>query len=308
MTSSTKSVKCVRDWRDFSLDYYRLPRCGNQWRRQAEKLMHFAEYLSTFADGDGTSIEAGVDRMVAKFRVDRSTIFRWLADLRELRSLAPKSGLTGRYGTAVRMLTRDAFVARDAALMESQTLDSEGHGVASPKGMESQTVDPEVMKSQTLGEFATLPVESINREAKQEQHQHQVLLSGQESVRRKTQTPDVTSEALPPLTDQSKTLGQQFDLRYHPGFNVLAPGLSTATKQWQEFAGATDLLCLCWDVVTDFADQPYRSVESEAFVMDAAMKRFTARGDRVPPAWMKIMHDLRREIQKVKSSKQESTK
>jgi hypothetical protein len=222
--------------------------------------------------------------MIAKFEVDRSTIFRWLADLRELRSLAPKSGLTGRYGTAVRALTRDAFVARDAAFMESQTLDSEGHGVA----------NPEVMESQTLGEFATLPVESINRE-EQKQHQHQVLLSGQESAGSKTQTPDVTSEALPPLTDQSKTLGQQFDLRYHPGFALLAPGLSTETKQWQEFEGATDLLCLCYDVITDFADQPYRPKESEARVMSMAMSRFNRSNGEVPSCWVKVMKDLQRE-------------
>jgi hypothetical protein len=116
----TKSVACVRDWRDFGLDYYRLSSDGRQWKTQASKRRQLAEYLATFANGDGTSIEVGVERMMEKFEVDRATIFRWLDDLRDLRALAPKAGLTSRYGTAVRSLTLAAFEARHQADMDKE--------------------------------------------------------------------------------------------------------------------------------------------------------------------------------------------
>ena len=108
----TKSVACVRDWRDFTLDYYRLESDGRQWKSQASKRRQLAEWLATFANGDGTSIEVGIERMADKYAVDRATIFRWLDELRELHALAPKINLTSRHGTAVRSLTLEAFEAR----------------------------------------------------------------------------------------------------------------------------------------------------------------------------------------------------
>ena len=117
----TKSVACVRDWRDFSVGHYRLKSDGRKWRAQAEKRRQLTEWLATFANGDGSSIEVGIERMVEKFEpVDRATIFRWLDDLRELRALAPKCGLTSRYGTAVRKLTLEAFEARYKADLEEE--------------------------------------------------------------------------------------------------------------------------------------------------------------------------------------------
>jgi hypothetical protein len=116
----TKSVACVRDWRDFSVGHYRLKTDGRKWHAQADKRRQLAEWLATFADGDGSSIQVGVERMMEKFEVDRATIFRWLDDLRELRALAPKSGLTSRYGTAVRRLTLEAFEARFEADLEEE--------------------------------------------------------------------------------------------------------------------------------------------------------------------------------------------
>jgi hypothetical protein len=122
MADPTKSVKCVRDWRDFPADYYRLPRDGRKWRVQAQNRMRLADYLSTFANGDGTSITVGIERICSKFDpIDRATIFRWLDDLRELQALAPKSGLTSRHGTAVREMTFDAFVARYETQTEAET-------------------------------------------------------------------------------------------------------------------------------------------------------------------------------------------
>jgi hypothetical protein len=121
MAEHTKSVACVRDWRDFTLDYYRLPSDGRKWRAAASNRRQLLEYLATFADGDGSNVQVGVERMEDKFQpISRATIFRLLDDLRELRALAPKSGLTSRYGTAVRSLTLEAFAARYEQELERQ--------------------------------------------------------------------------------------------------------------------------------------------------------------------------------------------
>lgn len=119
--SKTKAVKCVRDWRDFSTEYYRLPTDGRKWRSQAENRMRLADYLSTFANGDGTSITVGIERICSKFDpIGRATIFRWLEDLRELHALAPKCGLVSEHGCAVRALTLDRFTARFDAYMTAE--------------------------------------------------------------------------------------------------------------------------------------------------------------------------------------------
>jgi len=114
------SVACVRDWRDFSEDYYRLPTDGRQWRSQAVLRMRLADYLSTFANGDGTSITVGVERMSDKLGRDYRTTLRLLDDLRKLKALAPKSGLTSEHGTAIREMTMEAFVARHEADLEAE--------------------------------------------------------------------------------------------------------------------------------------------------------------------------------------------
>jgi hypothetical protein len=115
----TKSVACVRDWRDFSLDYYRLESDGRKWKSQASNRRQLAEYLATFANGDGSSIEVGIERMSEKFAVDRATICRLLDELRDLHALAPKNGLTSRHGTAVRSLTLKAFEERYQNCLEA---------------------------------------------------------------------------------------------------------------------------------------------------------------------------------------------
>jgi hypothetical protein len=164
--SKTKAVKCVRDWRDFSADYYRLPTDGRKWRLQATNRMRLADYLSTFANGDGTRITVGVERVTEKLGVDRAMIFRWLDDLRELHALAPKSGLVSEHGCAVRALTLDRFVARSDAYMDAQATAAERAferyqesqvrkaGVAGSQEQESQVHEQE---SQVRPEYATQP-------------------------------------------------------------------------------------------------------------------------------------------------------
>lgn len=144
-TDPTKSVRCVRDWRDFSLTHYRLRRSGNQWKRHAEKLRQLAEYLATFADGDGSNIKVSIERMADKFEVDNATIYRWLDNLRELKAISVKQGLSDRYGTAVRSMTRDAFIARYEADEEAEIASYYASAIQKPATAgESKT-------SQTLG-------------------------------------------------------------------------------------------------------------------------------------------------------------
>ena len=125
MADPTKSVACVRDWRDFSLSHYRLKNDGRKWRALAEKRRQLAEWLATFANKDGSSIFVGIERMEDKFECSRSTIFRLLDDLRELHALAPKSGLTSRLGTAVRSLTLEAFEKRYQHCIDEELADYE---------------------------------------------------------------------------------------------------------------------------------------------------------------------------------------
>jgi hypothetical protein len=120
MADKPKSVACVRDWRDFTLGHYRLKSDGRKWRVQASNRRQLLEWLATFANGDGSSIEVGIERMEDKFECSRATIFRLLDDLKELQALAPKCGLTSRYGTAVRSLTIEAFQERYEAMLQAE--------------------------------------------------------------------------------------------------------------------------------------------------------------------------------------------
>ena len=65
--------------------------------------------------------------------------------------------------------------------------------------------------------------------------------------------------------------------------------LNTDTAAWQEFKGAADLHSACWDVINDFAAEPYVGRKTNQRVMDAAAKRF----GKVPRSWVKVMYTLR---------------
>jgi hypothetical protein len=62
-----------------------------------------ANHLATYANGDGTSITAGVARFVRETGMSRSTMFRRLDDLSTL-GVLNRHGLTGERGTARRSI------------------------------------------------------------------------------------------------------------------------------------------------------------------------------------------------------------
>src|SRR5215472_17480426 len=109
MSGKTKSVKCVRDIRDFNLMCFRLSSDGEKWKSLASQREKLFGYLATFADGDGTNIKVGTARMVKKMEpLSRATTFRRLDDLEVIGVLLPviEDGkkLTGEHGTRFRKI------------------------------------------------------------------------------------------------------------------------------------------------------------------------------------------------------------
>src|SRR5258708_36213313 len=100
----TKSVRCIRDIREFPPESYRLPDDGRKWKKLCEERRKIANQLATYANGDGTSITAGINRLVRETSTKRRTLFRRLDDLRQLGLLRDKHGLTGESEPAVRSL------------------------------------------------------------------------------------------------------------------------------------------------------------------------------------------------------------
>lgn len=100
----TKSVRCVRDIREFPPESYRLPNDGRKWMALCKERRAIANHLATYANGDGTSITAGINRWIREIGIKRRTLFRRLNDLRRLGLLRDKHGLTGESGTALRSL------------------------------------------------------------------------------------------------------------------------------------------------------------------------------------------------------------
>ncbi|HYM76134.1 MAG TPA: hypothetical protein VE377_09175 [Candidatus Dormibacteraeota bacterium] len=92
-----------------------------------------------------------------------------------------------------------------------------------------------------------------------------------------------------------KTIGQHFDVALHPGFGSITAGLlNTKTEAWGRFAGADNLLLICWDVLTEFSAQPYLGRKTHALIMSLAMQRFNAAHGDVPTSWLKVLNDLKR--------------
>jgi hypothetical protein len=99
----SESVKCVRDIREFPPESYRLPTDGRKWKRVCSERRMLANHLATYANGDGTSITAGVARFVRETGMARSTMFRRLDELSKL-GVLNKHGLTCERGTARRSI------------------------------------------------------------------------------------------------------------------------------------------------------------------------------------------------------------
>jgi hypothetical protein len=114
--SPSSSVKLSRDLRVIPVDKYRLPRDGRKWKGAALQRMQLAEWLSTYGDGDGSRIYPSVQTMCDHFGLSRATIFRLLADLKDLGLLEDeknekgKSRLAGECGTRMRRMNEPAFL------------------------------------------------------------------------------------------------------------------------------------------------------------------------------------------------------
>ena len=119
----SESVKCVRDIREFPPESYRLPSDGRKWRAVCAERRSVAMQLATYANGDGTSIETGVARLMRETGIPRSTLFRRLDELRTLGILNSKHGLTKEHGTARRSLTVSKLRAPEVSDSESEVSD-----------------------------------------------------------------------------------------------------------------------------------------------------------------------------------------
>ena len=285
MAAHHKSVRCLLEIKAYPWMDYVLP--GDTWKGEsvAKDRRELAIQMASAANPDGTSITASHRTWLREIGMKRATLFTRLDDLKENHLLPDKDGFTGERGTAVRKLDIPAWRKYVEAGISSPWPRVPKSNIREPKS--NARLDPTVNRQST-------------EEQKQEQQQHQDLgnpeneTSSQAAEDQNLKTAsEAESKSSTPLNDE--TLGQHFlPNGCYPGFDVIAPGMDRGTKPWEEFDGKDDLYFICLDVIKEFADQPYHKNESEAFVMDAAMKRFNAKHGKVPPCWVRVMKDLRR--------------
>jgi hypothetical protein len=133
MADKPKSVACVRDLRDAPLEEFRLPDDSQrQWKQVARNRQALANFLATYADGDGSRVYPSIATMMLHFGWSKATNCRLLKDLETL-GLQKKVGLQGKQGTARRQIQVDVFRLR---FSESQT---QPQGVSGSAFKESQT-------------------------------------------------------------------------------------------------------------------------------------------------------------------------
>lgn len=94
----------MRDIRAFPWASYLLPGDGRKGRALAEQRRALALQLASYADGDGTRIRLGIQRLCTELGWTKRTLYRRMEDLRNLGLLAEKECLTQEHGTAVRKL------------------------------------------------------------------------------------------------------------------------------------------------------------------------------------------------------------
>jgi hypothetical protein len=303
--ASHKSVRCLLDITEYPWTDYVLP--TDTWKVEAvaKDRQQLAIRMAKRADPDGTNITAGHKRWMRELVMPHRTLFRRLDDLKEMHLLPDKEGLTREHGTADRRLDIPAWRAYlEGGVSAPWPRDQECHircirgraGVPHSGPGVPRTVAPNRNRL----------TQSTEEEQKQKQEQQQDLGSSENG--QKPADGDNGSSFSSKLNDESKTVRQHFGTPWHTptgedtvvlitsciGFDHICPDLVTATTQWQEFEGSDDLLNECRTVIEGLADQPYVENETEAYVMDAAMKRFTLTHGRVPPCWLKKIHDLRR--------------
>jgi hypothetical protein len=103
MPDKAKSIRCVIDGREFPWQSYVLPIDGRKARHCAEQRRSLAMQLATYADGDGTRVNAGVERYMREMGWPKRTLDRRLAELAEL-GVLKTVGRTKERGTARRVI------------------------------------------------------------------------------------------------------------------------------------------------------------------------------------------------------------
>jgi hypothetical protein len=103
MEDQSKSVSCVRDLRAFPPSCYHLPTDGRKTAHLCNERQRLALLLATYADGDGSRIYPGIERLMRESGMTRRTLFNRLDDLRKL-GILKTEGLTRERGTARRSL------------------------------------------------------------------------------------------------------------------------------------------------------------------------------------------------------------
>lgn len=111
-------LKCTLDLRDVPPSAFRMLDDGRQWRHKCELRCALLHWLTTFADADGSNVEAGIKRMEARFEVSRRTVFRRLDDLMEL-GFITREKLTGFKGTRRRTINVAAILSKAAVVPSS---------------------------------------------------------------------------------------------------------------------------------------------------------------------------------------------
>ena len=97
----------MRVVRDTIPSDYALPADGRKCKEQQAKRRALAMQLATFADGDGTRIMPGAERLRSALGWSRDTLFWYLNDLKALGFLKDEEGRTGSHGTKKRSLNLD---------------------------------------------------------------------------------------------------------------------------------------------------------------------------------------------------------
>jgi len=119
--AKSRAVACVRDLRSVPPEDYRLPTDGRKWRRLCDARRALAMQLASYADGDGSRITVGVERICRELGWSNGWAFRILADLRKLK-LLEKEGLVGEHGTARRRLNVPSFRQNSTVREQNSTI------------------------------------------------------------------------------------------------------------------------------------------------------------------------------------------
>jgi hypothetical protein len=101
--SRGQPVRCVRAIRSLPPDAYRLESDGRKRLSVAKDRRAVAVQLATYANGDGSSVTVGIERLSLELGMPRRTLYRRISELKALGYLK-NEGLVKEHGTARRRL------------------------------------------------------------------------------------------------------------------------------------------------------------------------------------------------------------